>query len=102
MMDSDAPLITPQDPTIRRSPSSESTNLAERNAYPSTFGLWWREGLASLVTLAMMGAVVGTILPHQDKPLPEWPYWISINTVVLIYFIILKAVMACVLSKGLG
>ncbi|KAK3323760.1 hypothetical protein B0T19DRAFT_486078 [Cercophora scortea] len=60
-------------------------------ASPSTFSLWLPELCASVLVLAMLAAVVGTIRPHQDKPLPQWPYNLSINTLISIYFTILKA-----------
>lgn len=78
------------------------STLDKRKEYPSIFSIWWQEAGACLLVLAMMAAVVGTTLPHQDKPLPQWPYNLSINTLVAVYFIVLKAAMAFVLSEALG
>ncbi|KAK3688258.1 hypothetical protein B0T22DRAFT_148882 [Podospora appendiculata] len=71
-------------------------------ASPSTFSLWLPELCASVLVLAMLSAVVGTVRSNQDKPLPQWPYNLSINTLISIYFTILKAAMCFVLSGGLG
>ncbi|KAM7192641.1 Protein of unknown function (DUF3176) domain containing protein [Rhypophila sp. PSN 637] len=58
--------------------------------------------LTCVLILGMFGAVVGTIHPYQGKPLPNWPYHLQINTVVSIYFTVIKACMLFILAEGLG
>jgi len=79
---------------------SEAYHVPKR--FPSIFQVWWLELLSCLIVIGMLFAVVGTLSPHQGKPLPQWPYNLSINTVISIYFIVIKAAMLLVLSEGLG
>jgi len=93
----------PPPPPPKFDPGYSNLDLDEkRKEYPSIFSIWWQEAGACFLVLAMMAAVVGTTFPHHDKPLPQWPYNLSINTLVAIYFIILKAAMLFVLSEALG
>jgi hypothetical protein len=38
----------------------------------------------------------------MDKPSPNWPTWISLNTIVAIYVVILKASILLVTAEGIG
>ena len=46
--------------------------------------------------------MVGTLQPHQGKPLPQWPYQISVNTLISIYAVVLKVTVLLVTAEGLG
>ncbi|KAK4212581.1 hypothetical protein QBC37DRAFT_287669 [Rhypophila decipiens] len=83
-------------------PKCGFADKAKARGYPPTWKLWLPEFSACALVLAMVGALVGTILPHQDKPLPEWPYGLSINTMVAIYLTIMKAALVFILSNCLG
>ncbi|KAK3996636.1 hypothetical protein QBC44DRAFT_317245 [Cladorrhinum sp. PSN332] len=71
-------------------------------AAPNLLQVWWLEGLACLLVVSMLAAVVATIRPYEGKPLPQLPYNLSINTLVAIYFVTLKSALAFVLSQLLG
>ncbi|KAK7961909.1 uncharacterized protein PG986_002734 [Apiospora aurea] len=45
---------------------------------------------------------LGTLLPYHGKPLPQWPFRITINSLISIYSTVLKAAISVVLSSGLG
>ena len=45
---------------------------------------------------------MATILPHQNKLLPQWPYGLQINTLVSIYFTVIKAAILFILAECLG
>jgi len=47
-------------------------------------------------------AIIITLRPHQDKPLPQWPYNISVNSLISIYVVILKGAVLLVTAEGLG
>lgn len=68
----------------------------------SFFQVWWKELATCFIILAALFAIVGTVLPYQDQPLPNWPYDLSINTLVSIYVAILKFAMAFVLAECIG
>ncbi|KAK4161682.1 hypothetical protein QBC43DRAFT_216943 [Cladorrhinum sp. PSN259] len=76
--------------------------ITETAAAPNPLQVWWLESLACLLVVSMLVAVVVTIRPYHEKPLPKWPYNLSINTLVAIYFVTLKTALAFVLSQLLG
>ncbi|KAM7189030.1 Protein of unknown function (DUF3176) domain containing protein [Naviculisporaceae sp. PSN 640] len=63
---------------------------------------WWLELLGCFISLASLFAIVGTTYPHQGLPLPRWPFDLSINTLVSIYMVVMKAAMLLVVADGLG
>lgn len=63
---------------------------------------WWLEVGASFLFLVSLGAVIATLYPHQGKPLPKWPYHLSVNTVISIYVVVLKSTILLVTAEGLG
>ncbi|KAL6716055.1 hypothetical protein ACLMJK_007017 [Lecanora helva] len=63
---------------------------------------WWLEiGACFTFTLAL-SAIVLTLRPHQGKPLPQWPFSISINSLISIYVVVLKAAILFVAAEGIG
>ena len=67
-----------------------------------TFKNWWMEIGACVLSLVALVAVIGTLQPHQGKPLPQWPYHISVNALISIYVLVLKAAILLVTAEGLG
>lgn len=63
---------------------------------------WWQEVTACLLSTVALLAIIATLRPHQDKPLPQWPYLISINSLLSIYVTILKAAALLVIAEGLS
>jgi hypothetical protein len=47
-------------------------------------------------------AIVATIYSYQGRPLPEWPYHLTVNTLIAIYVVILKAALLLVTAQGIG
>ncbi|KAL9106294.1 MAG: hypothetical protein Q9227_008694 [Pyrenula ochraceoflavens] len=64
--------------------------------------VWWREALSCVLFLGALLAIVATLHPYQDRPIPDWPYHLSINTLIAIYIVILKAAIVFVAAEGLG
>ncbi|KAI1457061.1 hypothetical protein F4805DRAFT_205981 [Annulohypoxylon moriforme] len=64
--------------------------------------IWWLEMSACLLVVATIGALVGTVQPYQGRPLPQWPYSLSINTIVSFYSEIMRAAMILVLGECLS
>lgn len=63
---------------------------------------WWLETGACFIFVLALVAIIVTLRPHQDKPLPQWPYNISVNSLISIYVVILKATVLLVTAEGLG
>ena len=63
---------------------------------------WWLEIGACFIFILALVAIIVTLRPHQNKPLPQWPYSISINSLMSIYAVALKATILLVTGEGLG
>ena len=63
---------------------------------------WWMEIGTCVLSVVTLVAVIGTLQPHQGKPLPQWPYHISVNALISIYVLMLKAAILLVTAEGLG
>ena len=50
----------------------------------SVFRYWRLEICASLFVILPFIAIIATLYPHEHKPLPEWPYRISVNALLSI------------------
>ena len=72
------------------------------SAQSSLLRHWWLETGACFISLAAIVAVVATLYPHQGRPLPQWPYNLSINTILSIYMTILKGAVLTVIAEGIG
>ena len=66
------------------------------------FKHWRLELGACSLFLIILVAIIATLYPHQGKPLPKWPYHLSVNTVLSIYVVILKSTILLVAAEGLG
>ncbi|KAI0390152.1 hypothetical protein F5Y17DRAFT_83149 [Xylariaceae sp. FL0594] len=63
---------------------------------------WVAESLGcSLAVLALIATVI-TLRLHEDKTLPEWPFSISINSLIAIFGVLLKAGATVALSEGIS
>ena len=82
--------------------SQEEASRATHRLIYGVFRNWWLESLACLVFLVALTAIVATLYPHQDQPLPQWPYSLSINTLVAVYVAILKGAILLVTAEGLS
>ena len=65
------------------------------------FRKWWGELSCCLLVLAALLAIVATLYPYADRPLPRWPYGLSINALLSIWVLIMKAAMLYLISQGM-
>jgi hypothetical protein len=61
---------------------------------------WWIEIIACVLILLAIIAIVLTLAIHQNQPLPNWPFGISVNSLVSVFVVILKGGMLLILSEG--
>ncbi|KAI1740126.1 hypothetical protein F4680DRAFT_448320 [Xylaria scruposa] len=59
---------------------------------------WRPEAACCLVAFISLLATVATLFPHANGPLPQWPFKLSINTLLAIYTVIFKSALISVLS----
>lgn len=101
-------------PTFKSASSVNSSKLKEKidkytirhqiqNFPQNTFiRTWWSELLSCVLFIGALVAIVVTVLPYTDEPLPQWRYGLSINTLVAIYAVILKAAVMFVVAEGIS
>lgn len=63
---------------------------------------WWQEIAAIILSVLALIALVVTLYPHNNQPLPKWPYSISVNTLVSIYVVIFKAAILFATAETLS
>lgn len=78
----------------RRTPNSRSRFLG------SIFRKWWFECLCCVLAILALLAVALTLSIHQGRPLPQWPYKVTINSLVSVYVVVMKAAMLVVVAEG--
>lgn len=84
------------EPSLIRTPSSNKRPLW------GSWGFWKYELFAVALCWIALGALLGTLLPHRDDPLPKWPFNITINTLVSIYSSVFKMALAYLLPQCVG
>lgn len=82
-------LLDPAHAALNR-PSRDSEKKT-RDDRDSIWHIWWMKILSSLLALACLGAIIVILLLHQGKPLPDWPKFISVNSLVSIFTAVFKA-----------
>lgn len=109
--DEDADDQADQEDTVSSTATQQShQTIAQNNlssakslhAPPSVWKQWWGEVLCCFLMMGMLGAMVGILYHSKDKPLPDWPYRTSANTVISILSAVLKACAAFVLAEGIS
>ena len=83
-----------------KSPSKDGYRTPSR--HQRLFSAWWLEALACIASLAALLATFATLYHYMDQPSPRWPRWISLNTVVSIYALVLRTAIVFVLNEGIG
>ncbi|KAH7395883.1 hypothetical protein BKA64DRAFT_577223 [Cadophora sp. MPI-SDFR-AT-0126] len=63
---------------------------------------WKVESFCCVFGLVSLGAIAATLAPFQNRPLPQLPYEISLNSLISLYVIMLKTAMFVILCSGLG
>lgn len=63
---------------------------------------WKYESAACLLVLSGPLVIFGTLYPHNGQPLPQWPFDVSINSLLSVYTLILKASIGIILGSCIG
>jgi hypothetical protein len=62
----------------------------------------WQEILAIVLLLSATFASLATLYPYQDRPLPEWPFGITIGALLSIYSVVLRLAASFLITQGLA
>lgn len=74
------------------------TGVSESRLWTS----WKWEFAACLLVLATPMILLATIYPHHGQPLPQWPFKLSINSLLSVYTLVLKAAIGSILTSCIG
>ena len=61
---------------------------------------WTPEALSCILSCCAFASIIITLVLHHDKPLPEWPRLISINSLISIFTAIQKATLLLPVAEG--
>ncbi|KAK1990633.1 hypothetical protein LX36DRAFT_531475, partial [Colletotrichum falcatum] len=64
---------------------------------------WALEFLSIFLAFSSLAAILAILSIHQGQPLPQWPRFVSINSLVAVFSAILKAALVMpVAEAGIG
>lgn len=61
---------------------------------------WTAEICSCMIALISLIALVTTLLVHQDRPLPKWPSFITVNALVSIFTSVFRSGIGMALAEG--
>jgi hypothetical protein len=67
-----------------------------------TLSIWWWEFICCTIVVVALLAITVTLRVYEHKPLPEWRYGISINALLAIFTVIMKAAAGLTLAQGIS
>jgi hypothetical protein len=114
--DNEVQAITRQD-TSRTSPSQQGAQLKKispktparitirwNHFSQSTARMWvagWRiETCSYIVAILALAGLVATLSAHHGRPLPQWPQLVTINSIVSLFSLLVRACVGVVLAEG--
>jgi hypothetical protein len=84
--------------TARKLQSPNATRLAR---YKLSF-IWWLELGCCLLVVGGLVGIAATVSSLDGKPLPHWPYRLSINTFIAAFSVLIEASSGLVLAEGIS
>ncbi|KUJ14986.1 uncharacterized protein LY89DRAFT_698506 [Mollisia scopiformis] len=63
---------------------------------------WNVEAACCFLGVISLAAIAATLTPFQGRPLPQLPYDVSLNSLISLYVLLLKAAMFVILCSGIG
>ena len=90
-------------PSVDSFPSSDSKKAGGSSSSVVQIILgWWLELLCLCVVVLALAAIALTLSTQQGRPLPHWPYKISVNSLISAYVVILKGAMLLIITEGMA
>lgn len=77
--------------------SREETNSSDETLWKT----WWLELLSNLLALGCIAAIAMILSLHDEKPLPDWPALISVNSLAAIFTAVFKASLIMPVAEGM-
>ncbi|OAL49028.1 hypothetical protein IQ07DRAFT_511955 [Pyrenochaeta sp. DS3sAY3a] len=63
---------------------------------------WAAETIALIMSMLALGGLVSILLTHQTKPLPNWPRLVTINAIISLFSLIMRAAVGVILAEGIS
>lgn len=61
---------------------------------------WTMETFSYTVSILALAGLVTTLLAHQSRPLPQWPQLVTINSIISLFSLLMRACVGVVLAEG--
>jgi hypothetical protein len=61
---------------------------------------WTAEACSLVLSVLTFAGLVATLLAHQNKPNPKWPQLVTINSIILLFSLLMRAAVSLVLAEG--
>lgn len=103
--------ISPSEPLHQREsqqsgdqvkPPAVSPASSRRTCTPLYYTQWKWESVACLLNLAVPIIIFATMYPFDGNTLPQWPFKITINSLLSIYTLVLKTAIGVILTSCIG
>lgn len=80
----------------------KTIDLQRRRFRRAVVDLWLLEWFAWFLALAAIAAIVGVLVAFKGKPIPDWPYGISLSALVSVLATIATISLGGPIAAGLG
>ncbi|KAI8941649.1 hypothetical protein NX059_002862 [Plenodomus lindquistii] len=64
------------------------------------FKSWTTETCSYIIAILALAGLVATLSAHQGRPLPQWPQLVTINSIISLFSLIMRACVGVVLAEG--
>lgn len=103
-LDPESSVATPS-PSITKQLGTE-VHISPTASDPHEAAGFWRTWAWELSSAALLlisiAAFPATLVPHAGQPLPQWPFSITINALLSVYSMVLKACIAFIVASCIG
>ncbi|KAI1840979.1 hypothetical protein JX266_012839 [Neoarthrinium moseri] len=69
---------------------------------PSSIRSWTLEIVTIVLAIAAVGGIMGVLARFNDHPLPDWPYYITLNALIALLATVAIATMSISLQNGIS
>ncbi|KAB8069299.1 hypothetical protein BDV29DRAFT_183023 [Aspergillus leporis] len=92
-----------QDSPTKSRPLSVAEQVALQSQVSGSLGTSWVwEILSCLIAIASLVAIIVVLHNYDGKPMPDWPYGITLNAVISVLTTLMKAAMAYPITEALS
>jgi hypothetical protein len=95
------------DPPVTQTGKTRPLSTAEQKAVLQSQSFFWGsswtlEILSCLTSVVFLVAIIVVLYEYDGKPMPDWPYGITLNALVSVLSTAMKASMVFIVCEGLS